>query len=371
MRHLMILGAVASSLMAGVVTSGCSDSNTGGTGGDTGGAGGDNVGGAGGYFDLCDPEVPADDCYRERRDPSSANVKAAEEVARRWIENYPASRQRWDWKAGVLMFALTELHRVTEDTELQEALHEYYQSWLDFHIEEGYRIVWSDSCPPAITAVTLLDETPPDDYQQVIDDVLVYLDDVAPRTDEGGISHNGILGQRSIWLDSLFMFGMVLNRYGELDHAERLQMMSEQTLIFVDGLQDDNGFMRHAKDWPGYDESVYWARGNSWVVASLADFLRIAVEQDRPDPDVAEAFAKHVEAILGAQDETGMWLTVMSHPEEPDNYLETSATALFAYGIARAWRYGYLKRFNRRPQTHWFEMRAPKKPTHRASARIR
>lgn len=32
----------------------------------------------------------------------------------------------------------------------------------------------------------------------------------------------------------------------------------------------------------------------------------------------------------------------MSHPDEPDNYLETSASALFAYGLARAYRYGIL-----------------------------
>lgn len=324
------LSALALSLLVGAALWGCSSGN------------GDGSDGSGGYFDLCEEGVSAEDCYRERRDPQSESVKAAEDVALRWMENHSALDEIWDWRSGVLMFALTELHRVTENAELKEDLHAYYTSWLDFHIEQGYQIVWSDSCPPAITAVTLLNETPPDDYQQVVDDVLEYLDDVAPRTDEGGISHNGTLGKRSIWLDSLFMFGMVLNRYGELDQADRLAMMSEQILIFADVLQDDNGFMRHAQDWPGYDESVYWARGNSWVVASLSDFLRIAVEQSRPDPEVEEVFEDHVEAILGAQDETGMWLTVMSHPEEPDNYLETSATALFAYGVARAWRYGYL-----------------------------
>ncbi|UCH30769.1 MAG: glycoside hydrolase family 88 protein, partial [Myxococcales bacterium] len=91
-----------------------------------------------------------------------------------------------------------------------------------------------------------------------------------------------------------------------------------------------------------------WARGNSWVVASLADYLRIAVESGEPDPAVQAIFEKHVAAILSAQDETGMWQTVMSHPEEPGNYLETSGTALFAYGIARAWRYGLLSDEDRR-----------------------
>jgi unsaturated rhamnogalacturonyl hydrolase len=138
------------------------------------------------------------------------------------------------------------------------------------------------------------------------------------------------------------MFGMVLNRWGEDVDDARLRMMSEQIAIFGSVLQNDDGFMRHAQDWPGYDESVIWARGNSWVVASLADYLRILVRRGESDPVVQRVFIDHVRAIASVQQESDLWLTVMSHPEEPDNYLETSATALFAYGMARAYRYGIL-----------------------------
>jgi unsaturated rhamnogalacturonyl hydrolase len=275
-------------------------------------------------------------------DPESNQIDTATGLAHRYIDNHPADEEVWDWKSGVLMFALTELYRVTAD----DTLHDYYQSWLDYHIEQGYadQLVWSDGCPPAITAIALLSETSTDEYRQVVYDVLEYLDDIAPRTKEGGISHNGIVGKESVWLDSLFMFGMVLNRWGELSGDDsRLDMESGQIQIFADVLQDGSGFMRHAQDWPGYDESVYWARGNSWVVASLADYLRIRVEREETDPGVEEVFRRHVQAIIGAQDaDSGRWLTVMSHPDEPDNYLETSASALFAYGIARAYRYGIL-----------------------------
>lgn len=273
-------------------------------------------------------------------DPESDQVALATALALRYIDTHPYEDEIWDWKSGVLMHALAELYEVTGD----QRLHDYYQSWLDYRIDQGYQMLWSDSCPPAITAVALLAEAPDDAYQQVVDDTLEYLDVTAPRTEEGGISHNGNLGKISIWLDSLFMFGTVLNRWGELAGDEaRLDMMSEQIRIFADVLQDDNGFMRHAQDWPGYDESIYWARGNSWVVASLADYLRIRLEQDQTDAEVEQIFRDHVRAIIGAQDEaTGRWQTVMSHPDEAGNYLETSASALFAYGIARAYRYGIL-----------------------------
>ena len=292
-----------------------------------------------GYYDCCDATVPAAECYARRRDPESEQVDLAKKIALRYIDGHPIEQEFWGWKSGVLMFALTELYRVTGDP----GLHAYYQSWLDYGIEQGYQIYWSDSCPPAITAIALLAENSTAAYQQVVDDTLEYLDTVAPRTAEGGISHNGIVGGTSVWIDSLFMFGMVLNRWGELDDPARLDLMSDQIQIFSDILQDDGGFMRHAQDWPPYDESVYWARGNGWVAASLADYLRIRVERNQTDPDVEQVFRDQIEAIIGAQQQpSGLWLTVMSHPEEPDNYLETSASALFAYGIARAYRYGIL-----------------------------
>ena len=85
----------------------------------------------------------------------------------------------------------------------------------------------------ALTALALLrdEETPA--YRQVVDDVLDYLD-TATRTEDGGINH---LGPRlaefipGIWLDSLFMFGMVLNRHGEAsDDAGRLRADQRNSL---------------------------------------------------------------------------------------------------------------------------------------------
>jgi unsaturated rhamnogalacturonyl hydrolase len=290
------------------------------------------------YFDACDEPVTADECYSLRRDPSSEQVGLATDIALRYVDEHPVEREEWDWTSGVLMFALTELYRVTRN----EAIHEYYQAWLDFHIEEGYRIFWSDSCPPALTALALLKERENADYQQVVDDVLQYLQ-AAPRIEEGGISHLGVIDILSIWVDSLFMFGMVLTRHGELaDDPDALALMSEQLSIFSELLQHENGLLVHAYGWPeDFDDDIYWGRGNGWVVASLADYLRVRFLRNEADPEALEMFQSQVEGVLATQDAVaGMWWTVMNRPGE--TYLETSATALLAYGMARAYRYGLL-----------------------------
>jgi unsaturated rhamnogalacturonyl hydrolase len=286
---------------------------------------------------ACDATETEDQCYARLRNPDSEQVTLATAIAERYMQEHPATDEYWDWTSGVLMFAMTELYRVTGDTEVRD----YYKEYMDFQIEQGYRLFWSDSCPPALTALALLRESEDARYQKVVDDVLEYLR-TAPRTEDGGISHYGAI-YPTIWVDSLFMFGMVLNRQGELaDDSESLGLMSEQLGIFSDVLQADNGLLVHADAWSEpFDTDIYWGRGNGWVTASLADYQRIQCQRGESDPDAMRMFRRQVDGVLATQDpQTGMWWTVMNRPGE--TYLETSATALFAYGMARGYRYGLL-----------------------------
>ena len=295
------------------------------------------------YFDFCEESISEEECYALRRDPDSEQIQQAKAIARLYMEEHRPQSESWDWTSGVFMFALTELYRVTGDTEFRD----YYQAYLDHHIDQGYVLFWSDSCPPGLAALALLREAEDARYRQVVDDILDYLDEV-PRTAEGGIMHLGPAGAEAspgIWIDSLFMFGMVLNRHGEAsDDEEALALMAEQLAVFSEVLQHDGGFFQHAdQSTDEFDTDVYWARGNSWVTASLADYLRVLLLRDERDGTAEQMFARQVEGIIATQDaDSGLWWTVTNRPAEGDNYLETSGSALFAYGLARAYRYGIL-----------------------------
>jgi unsaturated rhamnogalacturonyl hydrolase len=143
---------------------------------------------------------------------------------------------------------------------------------------------------------------------------------------------------------SLFMFGMVLNRHGEAaDDADSLALMGEQLVIFQQQLQSESGLMVHADDWVfPFDTDIYWGRGNSWVTIALAEHLRVRFVRGESNPGAEEMFRDHVAGVLASQDPSGAWWTVMNRAGDTDNYLETSATALFAYGLARAYRYGFV-----------------------------
>ena len=292
------------------------------------------------YFDQCVPgEGPDAACYATMRSPESSQVTLALDIAGRFMDEYPPESLAWNWEEGVMMYAFVELYRVTGDT----ALRDYYQAWIDHHIEEGYEFHISDDCPPAIAAIALYEELGDSQYGQIMEEVLVYLRTVAARTEEGGISHLGhAMPFATLWLDSLFMFGVPMTRWGELtDDAAVLDELEEQYGIFIEALQKPEGWFQHAYNWllDEQEDGVFWSRGNSWITTAGHEYLRARLLRGETSPQVEAALAAQVEAVLATQDEeSGLWWTVPNRPGE--TYLETSASALFAYGMTRGYRYG-------------------------------
>ncbi len=293
----------------------------------------------------CTAHPPSpDDPFAQARDPSSEQIALATSVAARFMADNQPEQLAWDWGEGTAMFGLTELYRVTADP----AQRDYTRAWIDHYRNAGYRhfITSSDRCPPALSALALYRESCDLGYRTIVTDTLHYLYDEALRTPDGGINHLGVndLFGVSLWVDSLFMFGNVLTRWAEhADDDQALDEYHQQFLIFASHLQSDGGWFKHAHDWPlaDQDDDVFWARGNAWVTAATYDYLRVRQARGEEDAEVQAAIAKQVEAIVATQDaDSGLWWTVVNRPGE--TYTETSASALFALGLARGYRHGFL-----------------------------
>jgi unsaturated rhamnogalacturonyl hydrolase len=292
-------------------------------------------------FDYCASDPPDDACYREKRDPGSEQIALAEAIVQKQIEEHPADTMDWNWEEAVLMVGVHELYRVTQKTEYRD----YYQDWIDHHVSQGYEMLSSDTSAPARLALELYAQGGEQKYQDVVDDFFTYINEDALRTKEGGLNHLGTDDTFGItlWVDSLFMFGGVLIRWGEEeDDRSALDEFAFQHAIFTDLLQKEPGWYKHAHDWLGnQDEDVYWGRGNGWVAAATTGYLRVLLARSEKDKPARQALDKLFAAIIPAQDSpSGLWWTVVNRPGE--TYLETSASALFAYALARAWRYGFV-----------------------------
>lgn len=294
-------------------------------------------------FDWCVAGVAPDEaCFVAKRAPQSPNITLALEIARAQMARKSADKLLWRWEEGVMMIGFADLYRVTGEPDLLD----YLRDWIDAHVARGYDVLSSDGCPPAAVATLLYQRTGDPVYRQVVLDVLDYLANVALRTDDGGINHLGALEGLGVtlWVDSLFMFGTTLIRWGQQqDDADALDEYAAQYRVFARHLQDESGWFLHAFQWLAPHDDVFWARGNAWVTAATYEYLRTRMLRGESDLQVQASIALQVDAIVASQDEsTGLWATILDRAADDQNYVETSAAALFAYGMARGWRIGLL-----------------------------
>lgn len=145
----------------------------------------------------------------------------------------------------------------------------------------------------------------------------------------------------TVWPDDLYMGGVFLVRYGLYTHDPKHIDDAARNIIHQAALeQDADGLWFH-----GYYVSrkthgpFKWARGNGWVTVALVETLSAMPENDPLCPQLVAILRKQVDRLRSLQAPSGMWRQIL---DKPELWEETSATAMFAYGIARAVHKGWL-----------------------------
>lgn len=72
---------------------------------------------------------------------------------------------------------------------------------------------------------------------------------------------------------------------------------------------------------------------------TMVELLEVLPKKHPGYPQVLSQLQKHIAGLLQYQDGTGFWHQLI---DRNDTYLETSATAIYAYSIARAINRGYV-----------------------------
>ncbi len=296
-------------------------------------------------------DTPPDD---PPADDALATAELAGALATQWMTDQPAGDMYWDWMDAVYMMGFVRIAERGGDPTVLD----YPATWVDHYyadIADRYPDA-SDRVAPNMVAVELMRLTGEPSYALIPPQVDDYLA-TAPRSSDGGILHWGTQfpDREELLIDSLFMFGGYLVAMYDLTGDEAyLDLFVEQVAIFADLCRDpDEGLFLHA--WDDADgvtvpaEPVFWGRGNGWIVAVGAWYLSVAPADHAGRDTVAPIHRDLVDAFVRYQDESGLFYTVLNMPDEPDNYLETSCTALFAAGVARGIRCGALDEETYRP----------------------
>lgn len=159
-----------------------------------------------------------------------------------------------------------------------------------------------------------------------------------------------------MWLDGLFMAAPFYTQYSLLKKdTAALDDITGQFLILVLVSRDTaNGLYYH-----GWDESrkqkwsdpvtgrspSFWGRAIGWYMMALVDVLDVLPKEHSQWKMLEGIFSNLSAALLKYRDEkTNLWYQVVNEGKRPGNYLETSASAMFAYSFAKGANKGYLKK---------------------------
>jgi unsaturated rhamnogalacturonyl hydrolase len=146
----------------------------------------------------------------------------------------------------------------------------------------------------------------------------------------------------SLWADDLYMSVPALAQMGALT-GERswYDGAARQVLQFHEHLFDPRtGLYAHGAhlDQP-QNPQFYWARANGWAMMATVELLDVLPE-DHPSRDrILDTLRAHVKAVAKLQSGSGLWHQML---DKTDSYLETSASAIFVYSIARAINRGWI-----------------------------
>jgi rhamnogalacturonyl hydrolase YesR len=120
------------------------------------------------------------------------------------------------------------------------------------------------------------------------------------------------------------------------DDAAR-QVINFHKYLFDEGA----GLMHHC--WYSDVERTgvaYWGRANGWAVLAQLDLLDHLPASHPQRDTLVKLLQRHILGIARYQSGEGLWHQLL---DKVDSYLETSCSAMFTYGIARAVNKGYIE----------------------------
>ena len=173
------------------------------------------------------------------------------------------------------------------------------------------------------------------------------------RTPSGGFWHKQRYPNK-MWLDGLYMAEPFYAEYASISHQpEKLADVTHQFALVAEHMRDaKTGLLYH-----GWDESKeqrwadkktglspeIWGRAMGWYMMALVDTLDYYPADDAGRKQLLAILGEEAAALVRVQDaKTGLWYEVLDKGTAKGNYLESSASCMFVYALAKGVRRGYL-----------------------------
>lgn len=278
----------------------------------------------------------------------------------------------WDYPWGVMLFGLTRSADVTGDQESLKFVAQHnqicglYFDWLSAlkisvtnqdeltaftrgtKLKNLVALGSLDSCGAMGTEmIESMNRNPASvtvQQQAVVVRIANWVVSQQDRLTNGTLWRSKSLGG-TVWPDDLYMGGVFLAHWGQLIHNQKYIDDAANQIIQQAALeQDADGLWFHGYFVGEQKHAPFkWGRGNGWATVALVETLSAMPDNDPLRPQLIAILRKQVDGLKKVQAPDGMWRQVL---DQPDLWEETSCTAMFAYGIARAVHHGWIDASN-------------------------
>jgi unsaturated rhamnogalacturonyl hydrolase len=161
------------------------------------------------------------------------------------------------------------------------------------------------------------------------------------RFADGTLARNRPL-KNTLWLDDLFMSVPALAQMGKLTgDSKYYDDAVKQVLQFSARMfnRDKGVYMHGWVEEMNVHPQFHWGRANGWALMAMTELLDVLPANHEGRAAVLAQYQALAKGLVAYQSSTGFWHQLV---DRDDSYLETSATAIYAYCLARGINNGWL-----------------------------
>jgi unsaturated rhamnogalacturonyl hydrolase len=271
------------------------------------------------------------------------------------MQRSPLLSRRWHYEPGVALLALKQVWLKSGKQEIYEYIKRNVDEFVGpdgdirtYRLEE-YNL---DQINEGKLLFFLYEATSDERYKQAATLLREQLR-THPRTKEGGFWHKQIYPYQ-MWLDGIYMASPFYAEFASrFDEPKAFDDVAHQIILIEEHTRDpESGLLYHAWDesrsqkWADPDTGCsphFWGRAMGWYAMAIADVLDYLPVDHAQRTQILAIFQATMNAVARVQDPiSGVWYQVLDQGDRPGNYLESSASGMFVYAMAKGVRNGYL-----------------------------
>jgi len=175
----------------------------------------------------------------------------------------------------------------------------------------------------------------------LIENYINYISTKQYRLRDGTLARNRPQ-KNTLWLDDLYMGVPALAQMGKLTGDKKYyddaikQVLQFSARMFNTNL---NIYMHGWVEGMQTHPEFHWARANGWAMLAMTELLNVLPDNYNGRDKVLHQLQLQVKGVTPFQSGNGFWHQLL---DKNDSYLETSATAIYAYCIANAINKGWI-----------------------------